>query len=102
MTRSLQTFTALWRGITVTITYERDWLGVVRSPQVCHLAVEATTPARAELPITETGYRSHFANPVEIDDAGGPVAFVIAGLDAAAQSPDWKAREEKARQYGLF
>ncbi|MHB0696986.1 hypothetical protein, partial [Roseomonas mucosa] len=79
------------------------WLG--RPPSEfhpCHLEVEATAPARTELPITETGYRSHFLGPAAMDEAGGPVAYVTAWLDEAAQDKAWKARQVAARQMALF
>lgn len=102
MTRPLQIRTITWRGITIEIRYEADWLGCVREDRVCHFDIEAVASERTPLPITETGYRSHFANPVEIDEAGGPVAFVTAWLDAAAQAPAWKEKEQASRQLALF
>lgn len=102
MTRVPEIHGLEWRGIGIEIRYEPDWLGCVREDRVCHFDIEAITPERSPLPITETGYRSHFANPVEIDEAGGPVAFVTAWLDAAAQAPAWKEKEQAARQLTLF
>jgi hypothetical protein len=52
--------------------------------------------------MTETGYRSHFCGTPLIDDEGGPVAFVRAWLDHAADTPEWKAKEAAARQFSLF
>lgn len=56
----------------------------------------------AALPITETGYRSHFLTPQEVERAGGPVALVVAWLNEAARNKGWKEAEEKARQLNLF
>ena len=88
-----------WRGITVSVTYEPNWLNI---HSVIHLDIEAIAPARAVLPFTETGYRSHFTNEQTIAEAGGPVAFVRAWLDAAAESKEWKAVEAASRQLNLF
>jgi hypothetical protein len=52
--------------------------------------------------MTETGYKSHFCQPEEIEREGGPAAFAVAWLEAAARQPQWKAAQEKARQLTLF
>lgn len=54
------------------------------------------------IPVTETGYKSHFLPAGMVGEHGGPDAFVRAWLDHAAQSKDWKARKEAARQMSLF
>jgi hypothetical protein len=69
---------------------------------MAHVEIEAIEPARAVLPVTETGYRSHFAPEAEFIAAGGALEFVSAALDEAAADPAWKAREAAARQYSLF
>ena len=50
----------------------------------CHPAVKqysSPAPSGAVLPITETGYRSHFLAATEVIAAGGPVRYVLAWLD---------------------
>ena len=42
---------------------------------VAHLDITTIEPPRAPLPITETGYRSHFLHPDEVAAYGGPEAF---------------------------
>ena len=102
MTRSIETHTIVWRGITIEVRYEASWLGSKGKFSTSHLEVDVRAPECAEIPITETGYRSHFANPGTIEDAGGPVAFVTAWLNEAAQSKGWKDKEDASRQYALF
>lgn len=97
MSRSPETHAIAWRGITIEIGYDPEWLGIS-----AHLDITTVAPERAALPITETGYRSHFASQIEIAEAGGPIAFVIAWLDQAAQAQDWKDRQDSARQMTLF
>lgn len=58
--------------------------------RLAHLEIEAVEPAKSPLPMTETGYRSHFGSADDVDAEGGPVAFVRASLEHAAQSPEWK------------
>jgi len=91
-----------WRGIAVEIRYEADWLGFVGDMRTAHFDITAIRPERAPLPITETGYRSHFANPDGIAALGGPVAFVRAWLDHDARSAAWKEWEARSRQMSLF
>ena len=59
-------------------------------------------PKRAPIPITETGYRSHFIDTLDLINAGGAVTFVTAWLDREAKSKDWQNREFKLRQGDLF
>jgi len=57
---------------------------------------------RAVLPVTETGYRSHFVPREEVEALGGPVAYARAWLDHAARSPAWAAHMAASRQLSLF
>ena len=99
----IETHRIIWQGIEIEIRFERNWHD--SSPTDCHpshLEIRTVKPEKAELPITETGYLSHFLQPEELDEAGGAVAFVIAALDGAAKSRRWKARVEATRQLSLF
>lgn len=102
MTRAIKSFTITWQGIVIDIHYESRWMGRTTSFSSAHLVVQARAPEQAPLPITETGYRSHFTSAATIEEAGGPVAFVLAWLEREGQSPTWKMREEASRQMSLF
>lgn len=94
-----------WQGITVEIRYERSWSPAMDScygRQMAHIQLQTIAPENAKLPVTDTGYRSHFITNDDVIDAGGAVHYVRAWLDAAAQSPAWKDAQEKARQFALF
>ncbi len=99
MSTAPETHTIAWCGIKIEIRYDPAWLGL---PGAAHLDITAVLPERAVLPISDTGYRSHFTTPEVIAAAGGPVAFVVLWLDHEAQSAAWKKREEAARQMSLF
>ncbi|GHF70160.1 hypothetical protein [Seohaeicola zhoushanensis] len=101
---SCEHFRVDWRGIMIEIRYAPNWMDLseVYGYQLAHLEVESIEPARAVLPITETGYRSHFIADADIHAAGGPVAFMLDAIEQAASHPAWKRQEDAARQYSLF
>lgn len=101
--RHIETFHADWNGIGIQITWEPSWLSLDSlGYDSAHLQVESILPERVQLPITETGYRSHFTSPATVAALGGPVAFVLAWLDEESQTPDWRKRDQAARQFSLF
>lgn len=86
----------VWRDISVEITFhKRRW-----NSDFDHLEVTAMNDA--QIPVTETGYRSHFLPDGIVSDHGGPEAYVLAWLDHEADSEAWKKREEASRQMSLF
>ena len=95
----------VWRDITIEVRYCPDWSPSYREIYgypLAHLEIESITPPKAELPMTETGYRSHFIGATVIDEEGGPLDFVRTWLDQAADTQEWKAREAAAQQFSLF
>ena len=93
-----QTFRLLWQGIEIEIVYTpRRW------SVIDHLEIHSVRPERAPLPITGTGYRSHFMQPGTIEAHGSDVvAQVRAWLDEEAASPEWREHTERAKQGELF
>lgn len=67
-----------------------------------HIEIKTVKPEKAALPITDTGYKSHFTLKGNIDEYETPAAFVKVWLDHAAQSEEWKIIQDKARQMSLF
>lgn len=84
--------------LAVRITHTRDYM---RRGQD-HIEIETTRPKRAALPITETGYKSHFLDAVELINAGGPVTFVEAWLARESSAEPWRKRELARCQGDLF
>lgn len=103
-TRNIARQQIVWRGITIEIDYEAAWLGsdTIGGMRVAHLQLRSVEPLRAPLPVTETGYRSHFINRDQIAELGGPVAYTESWLDQAAMSDAWRAYEQASRQLSLF
>ncbi len=103
MSADYLTYTLDWEGFALSINYCPDWSPsfreIYRSP-LAHLEIRSIDSQ--PLPITETGYRSHFTNAELIEAEGGPVAFAQAWLNDVAQSPQWKAAKAKRQQLSLF
>ena len=103
--RQVQIETLVWRGITIEVSYEPDWL---RGSEFgskyaqAHLALQVQKPERAPLPVTDTGYRSHFLEAGIVEAAGGPAAFARAWLDIEAKSPSWLRMRARWAQLDLF
>ena len=105
MTATYQTHALQWEGITIEIRYDPNWSPSYRDIYgypLAHLEIESIHPAKAPLPMTETGYRSWFGSPADVEAEGGPVAFVCTWLDHKARSPEWKAAQAERRQLSLF
>ncbi len=90
----------LWGDVSLEVSYERNWMGV--KDGIAHLEIRVLSPKGAIIPLTDTGYRSHFLSSVYVDSAGGPVPYVRAWLEAAAAKPAWKKLELASRQLSLF
>lgn len=92
-----------WTGIEIEVRYAPEWLALsVAGHSVAHLEIEAVQPERAALPITETGYRSHFTSKAAVESYGGPLDFAKAWIEDEAANPEWQAREASHRQMSLF
>ena len=93
-----QTYRFHWQGIEIEAIYTPQKWGVI-----AHLEIQSIAPARAPLPITSTGYRSHFHPCGTIEAHGGDVvAQVIAWLNAEAAKSEWRLLAESSRQGTLF
>lgn len=73
--------TIVWRGISVEVKHTPRFLN-------SHLDhIEITSEDRVALPITETGYRSHFIDPSDLEDYTSPEDFVLTWLEITGK--DW-------------
>jgi len=88
------THAIVWDGIAVSITHTPNWL----NSEFHHVELRANE----RLPVTETGYRSHFIHQDEFTHFGTATAFVEQWLDEAAKSPDWIRHKQDSRQLSLF
>lgn len=104
--RHVETHIIEWEGRRIEVRYEPDWLNrqkyVDSEYQVGHLEIRTVAPESAPIPITETGYRSHFIHPSIIEEAGGPEAYVLAWIKREAYAPHWVKIQTEFEQPSLF
>lgn len=84
----------VWRGITIQLRHRAGAHVFAK-----HLEVYSIAPDRAPLPITSTGYLSHFYFGKPKADL---IVNVTAWLDEEAAKPEWKNVEISTRQLTLF
>lgn len=92
-----------WNGISIDIscnTNYSDAFKEIYGQPLAHLEIRSTE--RQRLPITKTGYRSHFMAASALEEQGGPEKFVLSWLDHGAASKGWIDYFEKSRQLTLF
>jgi hypothetical protein len=87
----------MWRGIDLEIRHCRQWCAITGLDHI-----EVRSRDRVSLPITETGYRSHFIAPEQIAEFGTAAEYVLAWIDRASQSQKWKQKDADTRQLPLF
>lgn len=83
-----------WSGIPVAVSFSRFWLG----NDMHHIEVRADQ----RLPITETGYRSHFYHGPDDMTLESAATFIVSWLDDAANNKSWLSYVEARRQGDLF
>lgn len=82
----MEQHTIVWRGVQIEITFTPEAFGMVDH-------IELRTEGKAPLPVTETGYRSHFTHKGTVTEYGGAVAFVAAWLDQEAERTGWRGAQ---------
>jgi len=103
MTHTHITERIIWQGIAIEIRYCRAWLSEdINGYNIAHLEIETLEPKRSPLPMTETGYKSHFCQHADILEYGGAKEYVTAWLESEAKSASWKSYIEESRQADLF
>ncbi len=72
----------IWRHVEIEISFEAEKYGVIDH-------IELRTKNKEAIPVTDTGYRSHYVSVGTVEHYGGAVAFVTAWLDHEAESTGW-------------
>ena len=94
-----------WQRITIQVRFHPKRWKIYEETYgypLAHLEIQTINPKRVPLPITESGYLSHHLAPQDVEDEGGPAAYVRAWLDFAARFPNWQSKQEQSRQLDLF
>lgn len=86
----------VWRGRSIRLRY-----AALRWSVIDHVEIESVDGA--PLPFTETGYISHFFDPVTPPyDQAQLIELVLIWLDETAKSKSWVEAETARTQYSLF
>lgn len=96
--RPTTTHKLVWRHVTCRVKHAPDYM----SQGWSHIEIIVQSPKGAPVPITQTGYLSHFLDEEELATAGGPVAFFLAWLEREAKTAAWAKADFKWRQLELF
>jgi hypothetical protein len=83
-----------WRGISIEINHVTDWPG--------HGYQHIELRAALRLPVTETGYRSHYIHNEHMALFKSADEFVVEWLDEHAKNPKWLEHEEASKLLNLF
>lgn len=78
-----------WQGIEIRFRYTPRYCAIAR-PTLSHVEVMSIEPPRAEIPITETGYKSMFFYSENIYSEEKMVSMLIEKLDHAANRNGWR------------
>lgn len=88
----------VWRDVICRVRHTPNYL----SKGWSHIEIIVVSPKKAPLPITETGYRSHFLDEDLLKREGGPVTFFLDWIEREAATKAWAKTEFKWRQGDLF
>lgn len=104
LVKALQKLALVWENINIQISYNPDYSKAhkqITGERLAHLEIKADE----RLPMTETGYRSHFTAATNIETYGSSTEFVQAWLAEASQSKEWqryKKTKAQKQQLSLF
>ena len=91
-----------WDDIEIEVRWSPDYLSFDSGTYLGHLELESLSPKKHPLPMTRTGYRSHFIHPDEIAEYGGVLNFVEDWIKAESKSNEWLERKAAFNQMALF
>jgi hypothetical protein len=84
------TFALVWSERQIMVSFQQNWL----NSRHWHIELRCDEP----LPVTTTGYRSHFVPDAAFADQGEIVEFVQSWLDTAASRKPWQTYLAESRQ----
>ena len=94
--KEIRAFRLEWEGVTVYL----KWEPYAYSGIISHLQIQSDN--RVPIPVTETGYRSHFCHKAEIEELGGPVAYVRKWLEQESGTAARQSYRKTQGEQALF
>lgn len=91
--RNYETYNTTWSNIPIVIRYCKDYWASVG---VSHLEVRSEEPN----PITETGYRSAWIMPGELEGTN-PLEYVLSALDECSKTKKWREYLQSKKKQDL-
>lgn len=88
----------VWRDVTYRVTHTPNY----NSKGWTHLELLVVKPKGAPVPITSTGYLSHFLDEDLLAKHGGPLAYILGWIELEARTRAWAKADFKWRQLELF
>jgi len=86
------------RAVHLRVDHTRNYLVVGTD----HIEIHVIAPKKAVIPLTDTGYRSHFIDGEQLKEAGGVRSFVEQWLAAESHSKEWQNKDLARQQGDLF
>jgi hypothetical protein len=91
-----KTFTITVEAQSMLVSYQPRWL----KSGYAHFEFRSPHKQARRIPVSETGYKSHFATMDDVKAAGGPQGFAREFASALLRSK--QSRPEDPRQLALF
>lgn len=87
-----------WEHVRYRVRHTPDY--IIKGTD--HIEVVVISPKKEPLPITETGYLSHFVTDGSCPGIDEAVVFFAAWIDREAKTKRWQKLDQKRRQLDLF
>ena len=87
-----------WQHVTFRVRHTPDYL--IKGTD--HIELIVIAPRKEPLPITETGYLSHFVTDGGVRDGKTALAFFLDWIMSEEKSKRWQKADNKRRQGDLF
>lgn len=102
MNTDYETQKITWGGIEIEIRWASNWMDFDDGTSMGHLEIQSIAPEHCPLPMTETGYRSHFIHADELNESGCALNFVEDWLAEESNCNKWLERKFAFDQMELF
>ena len=87
-----------WQHVTFRVRHTPDY--ILKGTD--HIELIVIAPKREPLPITGTGYLSHFVIDSRVPNAKAGLAFFLEWINQEAKTKRWQKLDCKRRQLDLF